>query len=580
MINKITKSLFLFLLLALVSCGTMKKSNKPVSGKQSKHNKSIAKGSDNSSLFIDANKQRILGNYEEAEKLFRKCIAANPQDDASYFELAKLALLRNNLEEANEMAAMAVEKDPKNTYYLLLYGNVLQSLGKYDESIKVFENLSALKPDNIDFLNNLAVAYIYDNKINKALGTFNDIESKIGVTEEFSVKKQNLYLQQGNVNKAAEEIEKLIEQFPNESRYYALLAEMYMSNGMSDKALEAYQKILELDPENPYIHITLADYYKKNGESEKAYEELKTGFANPNLDIDTKIQILITYYSAIELYNESMDEAFGLSEILTKTHPEDPKAFSIYGDFLYQAGENEEARNVFRKVISLDSSRYLVWEQLIFIESELNDVDAMLSESLRAIELFPEQPILYLFAGNGFYQKKKWEEGIKILEEGQGYVVNNIKLEEQFYSFLGDAYNQIKDDASSDKYYEKVLEVNPDNDFVLNNYAYFLSLRNENLEKAATMSKRAVELKPGSANQDTYGWVLYQMGNYEEAEIMILKAIDSGADSSAVILEHYGDVLWKLDRKTEAVQYWQKAKNAGEGSGFLNKKVEDEMLYE
>jgi Tfp pilus assembly protein PilF len=185
-----------------------------------------------------------------------------------------------------------------------------------------------------------------------------------------------------------------------------------------------------------------------------------------------------------------------------------------------------------------------------------------------------------LFAGNAYSQKKKWEESIKILEEGADYIVNNIRMEEQFYSFLGDAYNQIKDDANSDKYYEKVLKLNPDNDYVLNNYAYFLSLRNQDLERAATMAKRAVELKPGTANQDTYGWVLYQMGNYDEAAIMIKKAIDNGEPASAVILEHYGDVLWKLDRKEEAIEYWEKAKAVGKGSGFLEKKVEDKKLYE
>jgi tetratricopeptide (TPR) repeat protein len=478
------------------------------------------------------------------------------------------------------MVAMAVELSPENTYYLVLYGNLLQSNEQYEESLKVFEQLSQLKPNNIDYLDNLAVSYIYVGKNDKAIETYNRIESKIGVTEEFSLKKQSLYLQEGKVDKAGEEIDKLITVFPTESRYYAILAEMYMANGMEDKALEAYQKNIELDPENPYIHITLADYYKKKGEPEKAFEELKIGFANPNLDIDTKVQILVAYYSVIELYNDSKDEAFELAEILIKTHPDNPKSYSIYGDFLYQAKQFEEARQAFRKVISIDSSKYVVWEQLIFIESELNDVDAMLSESLGAIELFPEQPLLYLFAGNAYIQKKKWEEGIKILEEGVDYVVNNIKMEEQFYSFLGDAYNQIKDDAKSDEYYEKVLKLNPDNDYVLNNYAYFLSLRNENLEKAAEMAGRAVELKPGSANQDTYGWVLYQMGNYDEAAIMIKKAIDNGANSSAVILEHYGDVLWKLDRKEDAVDYWIKAKAAGEGSEFLDKKVEEKKLYE
>ncbi len=575
MFKKIPHIVFFFALMVFASCSSMKNGNKPVSQKST-----LSKGGDNSSVFIDANNQRILGNYTEAEKLFRRCIDIDPLDDASYFELAKLALMRNNEDEAIQMAAKAMEIDPQNTYYLVLYGNLLQSDEQYQESLKIFEQLSQLKPDNIDYLDNLAVSYIYVNRLDKAIEVYNEIESKIGVTEEFSLKKQSLYLQQGKVNKAGEEIEKLIATFPSESKYYAVLAEMYMAHGMEEKALEAYQKIIELDPDNPYIHITLADYYKKNGNPEKAFEELKIGFANPNLDIDTKVQILIAYYSVIEIYNDSKDEAFELAEILVETHPDNPKSYSIYGDFLYQSEKFEEARQAFRKVITLDSSKYVVWEQLIFVESELNDVDAMLSESLRAIELFPEQPLLYLFAGNAYYQKKEWEKGIKILEEGVVYVVNNIKLEEQFYSFLGDAYNQIKDDPNSDKYYEKVLKLNPDNDFVLNNYAYFLSLRNENLEKAAEMAGRAVELKPGSANQDTYGWVLYQMGNYDEAAIMIKKAIENGADSSAVILEHYGDVLWKLDRKDEAVEFWQKAKAAGEGSDLLDKKVEDKKLYE
>ncbi|NOX47814.1 MAG: tetratricopeptide repeat protein [Chlorobi bacterium] len=578
--KKFPHIIFLFGLLAMVSCSSVKNTSKTVFQKSNGHKSTSVKGGDNSSLFIDANTQRILGNYNEAEKLFRKCIGIDPKDDASYFELSKLALMRNNGEEAIEMAAKAVELSPENTYYLVLYGNLLQSNEQYEESLKVFDRLSQLKPNNIDYLDNLAVSYIYAGKNEKAIETYDRIESKVGITEEFSLKKQSLYLQEGKVDKAGEEIEKLIAIFPTESRYYAILAEMYMANGMEDKALEAYQKIIELDPENPYIHITLADYYKKKGNPEKAFEELKIGFANPSLDIDTKVQILVAYYSVIELYNDAKDEAFELAEILIKTHPDDPKSYSIYGDFLYQAEQFEEARQAFRKVISLDSSKYAVWEQLIFIESELNDVDAMLSESLRAIELFPEQALLYLFAGNAYSQKKKWEESIKILEEGAGYVVNNIRMEEQFYSFLGDAYNQIKDDANSDKYYEKVLKLNPDNDYVLNNYAYFLSLRNKDLEKAAAMAKRAVELKPGTANQDTYGWVLYQMGNYDEAATMIKKAIDNDETASAVILEHYGDVLWKLDRKEEAIEYWEKAKTAGEGSGFLEKKVEDKKLYE
>ena len=322
-------------------------------------------------------------------------------------------------------------------------------------------------------------------------------------------------------------------------------------------------------------------FYRKNGEKEKAFDELKIGFANPALDIDSKIQILITYYTVNEIYSEMKDEAFELSEIMIKTHPDDPKAYSMYGDFLYQDDQIEKAREAFRKVISLDSSKYLVWEQLLFIESELQDNDALLEESATAIELFPEQPLPYLFSGGARYQKKNWDECVTVLNKGLFYVVDNPLMEAQFYAYLGDAYNQLGDDTKSDEAYENVLGLNPDNDYVLNNYAYYLSLRNENLEKAAKMARRATELKPNSsANQDTYGWVLYQLGYYEEAKVWIEKAIENGADSNPVILEHYGDILWRLGDKDKANSFWLKAKEAGKGSEFLDKKVEGKMLYE
>ncbi len=539
------------------------------------------KGPDNSAVFIDASKENIMGNYDEAEKLYKKALDINPQDDASMFELAKIYARKKELARSMEMAKKAAETDPRNTYYLLFYGSLLQATEDFKGAIEVYKKLTELKPDNPDYFNNLALAYLYADQPDKAIEIYDMLEKKMGITEEYSLKKQRIYLQEKKVNKAINEVEKLIQAYPRESKYYAVLAEMCLENGMDQKALEAYQKIKEIDPENPYIDISLADFYKKQGKDELAFEELKKGFANPNLDIDSKIQVLLQYYTVNELYDSLKGQAFTLSKILVDTHPNDPKAYSMYGDFLYQDKQYEQARDAFRKVISIDSSKYLVWEQLLFTETELNDTGAMLQESQRAIELFPEQPIPYLLAGGALYQKKKWDEAIDVLTRGLNYVVNNDRLKSQFYAYLGDVYNQTGDHEKSDEAYDNVLKINPDNDYVLNNYAYFLSLRNEKLDKAAKMAKRATELRPDSpSNQDTYGWVLYKLGYYDEALQWIEKAINNGTEDNPVILEHYGDVLWKLGRNDEAVEYWEKAKAAGEGSDLLDKKVENKKLIE
>jgi tetratricopeptide (TPR) repeat protein len=535
---------------------------------------------DNSDIFIDAHKELLLGNVKQAQKLFEKALEVNPMDAASMFELSRIFLANREFDVALGYLEKAKSIEPQNVYYLSLYASLLQAQDKHLQAAAVYEELIRLKPNNPEYYDNLAFSYLHAGKSDEAIRVYDGLEERMGISEEYSIKKQTIYLQEGKVEQAVAEIEKLIMIFPHETRYYAIIAEIYLAYGLTDQALEAYNKVKEIDPDDPYIHISLADFYKKTGEDEKAFESLIKGFENPRLEIDFKISVLLRYYSINELYSDLKDEAFTLAEAMIRAHPNDPKAYSMYGDFMFQDGQYENARDAFYKVISLDNSKYIVWEQLLFTESELNNTDSLLQSSIKAIELFPEQPIPYLFAGSAHYLKKNWAECVSVLEEGLFYVVNNDLLLEQIYAYLGDAYNQLENYRKSDEAYEKALTINPNNDYVLNNYAYYLSLREENLEKAAQMAKLSVDLKPGSANLDTYGWVLYKMENYDEAAKWIEKAMNSGGDENPVILEHYGDVLWHLGRKQEAGQWWDKALDAGKGSEFLEKKVEDRMMYE
>lgn len=535
---------------------------------------------DNSDVFIDANKAKMLGNVEESRKLFEKALTINPYDAASMFELAKIHVNRKEFDVAAQYLQKAVEIEPENVYYLMLYGSLMQATEHFREAIQSYKKVIELKPGFPEYYDKLALAYLYNGQADEAIRVYNDLEEQVGITEELSIKKHSIYLQDGKVDQAANEIKKLIDAFPNESRYYSMLAELYMSEGRSEDALWAYNKVKEINPDDPYIDISLAEYYKSAGEDDKAFEFLKAGFLNKNLDIDSKIQILIRYYTANEIYDTYKAEAFELSEALVETHPTDPKAYSMYGDFLYQDNQYANARDAFKKVIELDDSKYVVWEQLLFAEAELKNNDSLLVESQKAIELFPEQPLPYLFAGSVYYQKKKWQDCVLVLEHGLFYVINNDAMLTQFFSYLGDAYYQLDDFQKSDEYYDKALKINPNNDYVLNNYAYYLSLRGEDLEKAAQMAKKATELKPSSSNMDTYAWVLFKLGYYDEAKLWLEKAIDAGAQNNAVIIEHYGDVLWKLGMEQEALIQWKKAAEAGEGSKLLNKKVEAQNYFE
>ena len=555
--------------------------------KKKKHKPEVAAETNTNSgevtnIFIDATTAKLTGETTKAIGLYEACLKINPKHSASMYELAQLYFDVSDYGTAARFGEKAAELEPENKWYKLVLIEIYGKAGQKKELLETCGKLVKQFPGNVDYLYELANAYLMNNDGNNAIKTYDKIEELLGVTEEISLQKQRIYLIENNTAQAAEELQKLIKEFPNqEIRYVSMIAEMYMKAGKPDEAARYYQQILSTDPENPYIHITLSDYYRQKGDIKRSFEELKQGFANPALDIDTKIRVLLSFFAGNEMYNENKADIMELAQILVQTHSNEPKAHSMYGDFLLDDKKYAEARDEFRKVIAVDSSRYAVWESLLNAEIQLSDYVALDSESSRAIELFPLLPVPYLFKGVACLEKSKYEDAISSFNTGIKLISGNNILTVQFYTYLGDTYNRMKNYSLSDESYEKALKLQPENSYVLNNYAYYLSLRNENLEKAETMSSKSVKLDPANAaNMDTYGWVLYKLGRYTEAAEWVEKAIASTPSPDADLLEHLGDIYFKLGNADKAMIQWQNALKAGTGSEFLEKKVKEGKLYE
>lgn len=535
----------------------------------------------NAALFVEANKEKNAGNITMAEMLYKECIKLDPNDAASMYELASIYMVSNKLENAKQLALKATKIDTTNSWYKLLLSNIYKRNENYVESVKVLEELVAQSPTNLEFIEELALNYMLVGKNKEAIKSLNIIENKIGISEQLTIQKQQLYLKLQQVDSAVFEIEKLINEFPLEVRYYALLAELSVQNKLNNKAIWAYSKIAELDPDNAYIHISLSDFYRKNGDSTKAFNELKMGFENDQLNVDSKIQILLSYFTANQIITQRNPKAFELINILARKYPENTRVLSIKAEILYQSQVFDKSRELLLKVIALDSSLVASWEQLLIVESALSDFESLEQHSLSAIQLFPTRPIPYLFAGMVSFQNEKPEKALEFYLKGIKLVSGNTALSIQFYSFLGDTYHELKNNTASDEAYENALKLDPENSVVLNNYAYYLSLRSEKLEQAKRMSFKAVELDPDNAsNLDTKAWVLFKMGLFEEAKIIIEKAMEVSEDNSAEVYEHYGDILFRTGEKRKAVKFWKKARKIGSESEFLNKKIRDKKLYE
>jgi len=542
-------------IIAFTSCSTVQKS-----AQDENHKLTQKEASQEADLFAKGVIQKEAGNFEKALDFFSKALEIDPNDPAALFEKAKLLVAYGQSSEAYELAKKAVSLDGKNRWYKAAYGKIAQQEGKYDEYVKTYEELVEQYPDDLNFLYELAYAYVFTGDYRKAAVEYDKIEEQIGVTEPLMLQKVKVYSQLDDYQSGVKEYEKLISTNPQETRYYALMAEYCAQNKMDDKAIWAYQQIEKINPNDPYVHISLADFYRKRNNYQKSFDELKLGMENKQLELQTKIKLLSTYYSG-SLDEIQKKQALELSQILIRVHPDDPMAKSLYASLLYQNEEYKQARKLTAEVLSQDSLNYAVWEQLLFCDMYLNNYKDLARETDNVIDLFPNQPLPYLMNGIAYYQLKQYEKAANSLETGKEFVAGNQKLLEEFYNYLGEIYYQLKNYDACFQSYDNVLSINPANSIVLNNYAYYLSLQKKQLPKAEQMARHAVNLDPKNVNNiDTYAWVLYQQGNYEQALKWQDEALKNGGDTNGTVLEHYGKILEKLGRTKEAKEYLQKAK--------------------
>lgn len=575
--------LFLFGISADLSAQRGKKKNKSSKKELSYEDELQARR-----YFLNATRSRLLGNSEEALGFFEKCIKIDPSNAAAKFEMAKIYEHLEKTEDAIQLANEAAELDPKNVWYRFLQADLYMANGDAENAALAYRAVIDLEPEKYEVYFELAQVYLVSGEYDKALKVYDELQEKVGLAEEVVMQRYHVLLAMGEFKSAITLMEEMIAENPNDPRYHGVVAELYDQVGESEKALVEYQKVLELDPQNSRIHLALADHYRVTGKDDLAYEELKLAFKDPEVDIDTKVQILLNFYDVTghtsagsEERKDLMGKVDELIDLLVEVHPNNARTYTILGDYQMRESRYTDARESFRKAVELEPDKFVIWQQLIMLSSQLNDQTSVASESAQAIELFPTMPIFYLYQGISLVQEEKPEEAIEALTAGKDLVVDDPQILAQFYSSLGDAYHAIDDNVHSDKNYEMCLQVDPNNIYVLNNFAYYLSVRNEDLDAAEEMSRRSNELEPGQASfQDTYAWILYQQGKLNDAKVWMEKALNNGGHSSGVIVEHYGDILYKLGDEDGALENWHKAKALGDTSDLIDKKIADRQLYE
>ncbi|HEX8549380.1 MAG TPA: tetratricopeptide repeat protein [Cytophagaceae bacterium] len=528
--------------------------------------------------FAEGMKSYILSNNAEAKSWFENALKSKQDMAASNYMLAKIYLQENKNAEALSYAEKALKLDEKNKYYYEIVARLYERLQNFDEASKVYKKLLLTVPHTEEYNYDLAANYVFQQNFSEALKVYSKIESIYGKSPELTRQKQQLYLKLNKLEMAITEGDALIKEFPDEVDYKLIQAEILYSNNKIKEGISFLEGVIKEYPENGQARLLLLEMYRSQNMQEKVGQQLEFIFNNPEIDLNNKIAVLEDFKKQ-NLSEESKKNLITYTDILLKNYPEEGSAHAVAADVYLLLNKKTEAWSSFIQAKKYDPGNFNTWNKLIILDSELNKPDSMILHSDQALEVFPNQSVLWLYSGSAYLMKKDSQKAIDALEQGKRLSSTNAALQNEFNVRLGDSYHENKDFGKSDEAYKEALKFDKNNPHVLNNYSYYLSLRRERLEDAKTMSFKLVTQYPDNSTYlDTYAWVLYMMKEYQEARKYLEIAVKKS--NNGTIVEHYGDVLFMLGEKDKALEQWKKAKSMGETSEALDKKIKDKNIYE
>ncbi|MBZ0247722.1 MAG: tetratricopeptide repeat protein [Cyclobacteriaceae bacterium] len=539
--------------------------------------------------FIEAEKHFILEDYAKALLYFQRVSELNPENGTVHYKIAEILSKSNKEEDLIKAAASidaALKMDTKNKYFYLLASSIYSNLTNFAKAAQLLETMMKEVKGTEEYLYQLAAIYQYDNKNDEAIRALDRAESLMGVNEISSLNKQRIYFEEGKIKEAIREGEKLLEAFPDEESYAMNFAEILSRQNQLTKAIEVAERFIANHPDAGNTKMLLAGFYRDNKEEEKAKKYLKEVFSDPNIDVSSKIIVVSTYANTLGQQQAAgtTDTAlqaftFGLYNQLKESYPNEPNVHIVGGDLYLGLEKNGEAKKEYLTAIQKGSTSFDAWQNLLYLESQDNEFDSIIVHSELGLEIFPNQAMLYYFNGFAHARVNNHKEAAYALEQAKRLSTSNEGMVSEINGLLGDIYNSLKDYKKSDESYDAALAFNPNNYLILNNYSYYLALRNEFLEKAERMAALVVKNNPtNNSYLDTYAWVLFTRAKYKDARKIMEKVIESNPTNST-FYEHYGDILFKLGNVEEAVKQWEKAKSFDNTNELIDKKIANRRLY-
>lgn len=530
-------------------------------------------------FFIEAMRLQSMGNYASAYELLTHAKDIDGNKPEVYYYLAMYLAQMEKDSLALTSLEKAVSLAPKNETYQERLAQFYIGNGKFDKATEAYTRLCDEHSYRTDAMKILLQLYQQEKNYTKMLEVINRIEQVDGESEDLTLSKVRVYELMNKPEDAHKALKELADNHPYDINYQIMLGNWLLQNNKADEAYSIFTKALKEEANNPYAQSSLYDYYKQHGDSAKAADMMEKILVSTEQSIENKLQFVREAIKENEQHGGDSIKMLSLFNRMIAASPEETDIRELEVAYMKMKKFPTAAiDSTLTSLLNIAPDNASARFQLLQNKWSSDDWDSIIALSEPGTQYNPEEMVFYYFTGLAYYQKGEDDKALTFFQKGVAEIndKSSSDIVSDFYCIMGDILFKKGKATEAFAAYDSCLQWKPDNISCLNNYAYYLSLNNLNLKKAEEMSVKTIQAEPTSATYlDTYAWILFLEGRYEEAKMYIDQAIsnDSTDESSADVYEHAGDIHAMAGDIDKAVEYWKQAQKRGSESKILARKI-------
>ncbi|MBQ2797349.1 MAG: hypothetical protein IJF01_06430 [Tidjanibacter sp.] len=471
----------------------------------------------------------------------------------------------------------AVEADTTNMEFLGQYAYSQVAAANYSTALQIYNTLLEKEPHNPYNYRMAAALYANEGMPHMAISLLDSAEYKLGHYEELASYKRSLLIGVRNYDRAISETQSAIANRPFDHSNFRILGEIYARTGQDSLAVANFQRAIELAPEDGENLVAAGEYYLSRGNYPQYFDLVKRLFMLDGEALEDKLDLYDNLIEDTNFYRRNFYAINTLCSILRVKYPDSSEVATRYAAHQIRAGEIDKALEVYRQEVAKGGASLDTHLAVVEIESYLGLRNEMFAHLDQAIALYPEEGTLYIRKAVELQKgtNPASERTVVGLYKKAIAVSDSSEDKSDTMAALGDYYYSIGKSNKSFRWYAKALEQNPDNALVLNNWAYFLSEYNQDLDRALAMSVRACELVPSNPTYlDTQAWILHLLGRSAEAKTLMMQAVSLDTTGDDTLLLHYAEILAATGSDFMARMYYNKALEAGGNKEYIEQRLQ------